>query len=118
MGCVGAHTKEPGGAIAFWGNGTLRQSIDLRQRRVNISIVTRGINFGGEWPKLHVRLDSRIVGSITVDSCMLTEYTLHAEVPNPGTMILEVALVNYVGTPGRPLASRNVLVQNIVARPA
>jgi hypothetical protein len=114
----GPQTKEHDGAVALWGNGSLHADVQLEEGPINISIFARGTNFGGDWPKLHITLASCIVASVTIDSQVVTEYTVQVYVARSETSALDVALVNYARAPGQPLAGRNMLVQKITLRHA
>lgn len=109
----GPQTIEPGGAIAFWGNGTLHRDVPLEKGAVNVGIVARGTEFGDEWPQVQITLSSRIVASLTVDSTTPAEYEVQLQVPDTATGALDVELVNHAGVPGQPLDGRNLLVQKI-----
>lgn len=107
---------DTGGTVTFWGNGTLRSDVHVEKGPVNISIVARGTNSGGEWPQVHIALASRIIASVSVDSAVPREYTIQVQLPGAETGVLDIALVNYVAVAGRPLAGRNLLVQKITLR--
>ncbi len=114
----GPHTRESGGAVAFWGNGRLQSELRVGSGAVTINITARGTNAGGEWPKVRVLLATRVIGILTIDSRTLADYTLKVDTTGPGASILEVQFVNYAGVSGRPLAGRNLLVQKITVRHA
>jgi hypothetical protein len=113
----GPHTKEPHGAIAFWGNGSLAAHVNLHEGTVQITIFARGNRVQGEWPKLYVELGSRVVASVTIDASEITNYTVQVQVSHAAASSLRVALVNYVGVAEKLLESRNVLIEKIIVRP-
>lgn len=114
----GSHTNEEGGVVAFWGDGALESEVPLESGLVNITVVARGNQSQGQWPKIYVTLDARVVASVIVDSRSFTSYTVQANVQKAGANVLGVALMNYVGVPGKPLAGRNLSVQKVVVSQA
>lgn len=118
MQIAGRHTREPDGGITFWGNGTLQAEVHLEGGPLTITILARGNQLQGEWPKLYVTLDAEVVAGVIIDSNVLTGYSVRVNAPRRGANVLGVALVNYVDVPGQLLAGRNVAVQKIILRPS
>jgi len=112
----GPQTKEADGAMALWGNGTLESTVDLAAGPVAITVSAKGTYWSGEWPKIYIELENHIIAAVSVDSNQMQDYTVQAEVPHSGANLLRLRLVNYNGTPGQPLAGRNLTIGRIVLR--
>lgn len=112
----GPQTKEPDGGVTLWGNGSLESAVPLEKGPVLITLVARGMAAAGDWPQVYIRLESRLVASVTIDAVTSTAYTVQVDAPHPGTSRLSVSLVNHVAVPGKPLEGRNLLVQKVLVR--
>jgi hypothetical protein len=110
----GPQTKEPAGAVALWGNGTLESTVDLTAGRVAITVSAKGTYWNGEWPKIYIELENQIIAAVSADSDQMQDYTVQAEVPHSGANLLRLRLVNYDAAPGQPLAGRNLTIARIV----
>jgi len=112
----GRHTQGQIGDVALWSNGALRCDVDVANGLLEITIFARGTNLAGEWPQVHIELGSRIVASLTIDSQQTQSYKVKVQAPHTGVNVLNLALVNHLAVPDKPLAGRNLVVEKVVIR--
>ncbi len=91
----GPHINAANGGVAFWGNGTMRTDVPLKQGPVTITIQGRGKSVDGEVPRLTVTLGRRRLGDIRIDSLSVQDFTIQAAVEEAGMTSLHFAYTNY-----------------------
>jgi len=113
---TGPQTAEPDGSVTLWGNGTLEAAVALAGGPLQVTVVARGTAAANEWPQVYIRLDSRIVASVTIDAIAFADYTVQFDAPRAGPSVLAISLTNHVTVPDRLLAGRNLVVQQVRVR--
>ena len=91
-------TKTTGGATSggwnIWSNGYVAENVDFPvEGNHTFEIWAKGSLAGGAWPKMEIRIDQTVVGSVTVDSSEWTLYTIETDVTS-GIHEIAVAFTN------------------------
>jgi hypothetical protein len=108
----GPYIAERNGTLALWGNGSLQSSVELRSGRVVITVTARGTTVDGEPPRLRVALGTREVGTIDIDSTVLWNYALTADVEKDGMTTVKFSFENFL-LKSPPILSRYVFIENV-----
>jgi tetratricopeptide (TPR) repeat protein len=77
----------------MYGNGTVAAPVRLKDGRVTFVLHAMGRPALGRWPRMVVRLDENVIGTVTVDSRDLETHAFEHTVA-PGTYTLSVSFVN------------------------
>jgi hypothetical protein len=107
-------TKTTGGSTSdgwnIWSNGYISENMNFpSQGNYTFEIRAKGRSADGAWPKMEVRIDQTVVGSVTVDSPEWTTYMIKSDVSS-GMHDVAVAFTNDYY---QPPEDRNLYVDKV-----
>lgn len=115
MNVTGPYLADRNGALAFWGNGSLQLPVELNSGPVVITVTARGNTVDGKAPQLRVALGGLHVGTINVDSTIVTAYGVTATVESAGVTALTLSFDNYLRQLP-PVRSRHLFIEMVTLR--
>jgi hypothetical protein len=115
MNPTGKYTASTSAAVTFWGNGALRLRLFMEEGPLMVTLRAGGNVADGEGPRVVVRIDGRVVDTLTIDSTQHREYAVSTRLADTGTKVLEIAFANYVAKP-HPLDGRTLYIESVSVR--
>lgn len=115
MTATGPAGKAAGGAVTFWGNGTLQALVSVKKGPVTISVEGRGNSVDGGAPVLQVMLAGRELGKLSFDDPEFKELTVTGSPEVNGVTQLVLSFGNYIAKDSQ-LLSRWLEIRTLTMR--